>query len=201
MVFSDVGSTYLTHLIQWIDASKYLLLFIGAIVEGPILMVASGFLFRLGQLDFLPMYIALVSGDFCADMGWYGIGYFGARPFIFQYGKFFGITPERVEKIAGRFKKYQDKILIISKLTMGFGFALVTLVVAGILKVPFKKYVTLNLLGGFVWTALLVLVGFFFGNVYLLITPSLKIAFVCIAALIVFIAFKFGSRELAKMEI
>jgi membrane protein DedA with SNARE-associated domain len=165
------------NIVYWVDTSKYILLFIGCIIEGPVLMVASGFIFRLGGFEFWPMYYALVFGDFVADIGWYFVGRFGGRPVIVRWGHLFGITPESVERIQVRFNKYHEKILIISKLTMGFGFALVTLIVAGMLKVPFKRYAMLNLVGGFVWTGLLVLMGYFFGNIYSSITGSEKIVF------------------------
>lgn len=187
--------------IIWIGSSKYILLFFGTLIEGPVVMVMSGFLFRLGQFDFVPMYLMLVFGDFVADLGWYAVGYFGARPATYRYGKFLGITPEIVEKIERRFKKYQDRILIISKLTMGFGFALVTLVVAGMLKVSFKRYALLNFIGGFFWTLFLLIAGYFFGNIYLLITPTLKVEFLIIGTLVIFLMFRIANRRLKKIEI
>ena len=108
------GSYIAPNLIAWIQASKYILLFLGCIFEGPVVMVASGFLYRIGGFEFLPMYIALVTGDFVADMLWYCVGRFGARGFIFRYGAYFGITPQSIEKIQKRFEKYHDKILIIT---------------------------------------------------------------------------------------
>jgi membrane protein DedA with SNARE-associated domain len=147
------------------------------------------------------MYIALVSGDFVADIGWYCVGRFGGRPIVLKWGHRFGITLKSIEKIEERFKRYHDKILIISKLTMGFGFALVTLVVAGMLRVSFKKYAVLNLIGGFVWTAVLLLVGYFFGNIYASITGPEKIVFaICLFALAV-TAFKLANKYLITQNI
>jgi|SRR5579872_2043960 len=185
----------------WVDASKYFLLFFGCIVEGPILMMASGFLFRVGGFDFWPMYLCLVSGDFVADIGWYGLGRFGARHVVFKYGRHFGITPHAIAKIEKRFQKYHEKILIISKLTMGFGFALVVLVVAGMTHVPFKKYVALNLLGGFVWTAFLVTVGYFFGNVYALFTGPEKFVFAVSGFVLFILAIRLANWYLSTKEI
>jgi membrane protein DedA with SNARE-associated domain len=107
--------------LTWIHSSRYLLLFIGAIIEGPVLMVTAGFLLKLNQFNLVPMYFALIAGDFTADMGWYAVGYFGARPLIDKVGRFLNITPEIIAKIEARFKMYQDKILFISKITMGLG--------------------------------------------------------------------------------
>jgi membrane protein DedA with SNARE-associated domain len=177
-----------------------MILFVGCIFEGPVIMMASGFLFRLGEFSLIPMYFSLMLGDFTADLLWYCLGRFGTRAAIFKYGKIVNLTPEALEKIEKRFKKYHQKILIISKLTMGLGFAAVVLIVAGIFKVPFKNYVTLTAIGGFVWTAFLITVGYFFGNVYTLIPESAKIIFVVVALAGVITALIAGNKYLAKVE-
>lgn len=179
---------FFQNIILWVESSKYVLLFIGAIFEGPVVMMVSGFLYKLGQFDFLPMYIVLVSGDFTADVGWYCLGRFGPRSFILKYGHFIGITPFVLDKVENLFRQYHQKILIISKLTMGLGFSIVVLVVAGLSKIPFKNYATLNFLGGFVWTALLVTIGYFFGNIYEIISGPVKVLFI----IFIFIAFVLG---------
>ncbi|MCX6754222.1 MAG: hypothetical protein NTU81_00090, partial [Candidatus Nomurabacteria bacterium] len=99
---------FIQNTILWLESSKYILLFIGTIFEGPVIMMVSGFLYRLGQFDLLPMYIALVSGDFTADILWYCVGRFGTRNVLFKYGHFMGITPEILEKVENRFKHYHE---------------------------------------------------------------------------------------------
>jgi membrane-associated protein len=185
----------------FLNLSKYALVFVGCIVEGPIVMVTSGFFLRTGQFDLLPLYFSLVSGDFVADIGWYAVGRFGVRSTLNKIISFFKITPEILIKIEGRFKKHQDKILIISKLTMGFGFALATLIVAGMLRVSFKRYVYLNLIGGFIWTGFLVAIGFFLGNVYATLNSTLKIIFIIIVACVIMYGIRFINNYLKKKEI
>ena len=184
----------------WVDSSKYILLFIGTIIEGPVIMLASGFLYHLGQFDLVPMYLLLVFGDFITDIGWYCVGRFGTRSVIFKYGHYIGVTPEKLKMVEDRFNKYHQKILIISKLTMGFGFALVVLIVAGIFKIPFKNYVIINLIGGFFWTAFLITIGYFLGNIYSAIPESIKISFLIALILIIIIGFKFANKYLSTKE-
>ncbi|HEY4513225.1 MAG TPA: DedA family protein [Candidatus Paceibacterota bacterium] len=188
-------------ILPWIDSSKYILLFIGCIVEGPIVMMASGFLLHLGKFSLLPMYLVLVLGDFAADIIWYCLGRFGTRHTIFKYGHLIKLTPAVLEKIENRFMRYHQKILIISKLTMGLGFAMVVLVVAGIFKVPFKNYAVLNLIGGFVWTAFLVTIGYFFGNVYSAVPESAKIIFAFGVLILIIFGIRFANNYLTKIEI
>src|SRR4051812_33199865 len=112
------------QLLGFLSFSRYALVFVGCIVEGPIVMVTSGFLLRAAQFQLVPLYFTLMAGDFAADLGWYAVGRFGARKLINRFGHWFNITPEIITKIEKRFHTYQDKILFISKITMGFGFAL-----------------------------------------------------------------------------
>ena len=191
----------LQAILDFLSFSRYAVVFVLCIVEGPVVMITTGFLYRLGQFELVPLYFSLMAGDFVADLVWYVIGRFGARKLINRYGHFFNITPEIIDKIEKRFKTYQDKILFISKITMGFGFALATLLVAGLLHVPFKRYAILNFLGGFIWTAFLMIVGYFFGNVYSSIAGPLKIAFIPFAVIVVVFTLWAVNRYLVRTEI
>ncbi|MDE2311820.1 MAG: DedA family protein [Patescibacteria group bacterium] len=189
------------HLLDFLSFSRYALVFIGCIVEGPIVMITSGFLLRAAQFQLVPLYFSLMAGDFVADLGWYAVGRFGARSLINRFGHHLGITPQIIAKIQKRFHTYQDKILFISKITMGFGFALATLIVAGMLHVPFKRYVILNFFGGFIWTAFLLTVGYFFAHIYFMLIGPLKIAFIVVLIILVVYGLWAANRYLAKAEI
>jgi len=193
--------TFIEHISPFINSSKYLLVFILCIVEGPVVMITSGFLYKLGQFDILPLYVTLMAGDFVADIGWYAVGRYGAGPVVKRFGKFLNITPEIILKIEKRFKAYQNKILFISKITMGFGFALATLIVAGILRVDFKKYALLNAVGGFIWTAILLAVGYFFGNAYYAVARQYRAAFIVCAFMLVILSMWAINRYLVKTEL
>lgn len=190
-----------SQLLQFLSFSRYAIVFVGCIVEGPIVMITSGFLLRANQFNLVPLYFSLMGGDFVADLGWYAVGRFGARKILNRFGHFLNLTPEILQKIQKRFHTYQDKILFISKITMGFGFALATLVVAGMLHVPFKRYVLLNFLGGFIWTAFLLTVGYFFGNVYFLLARPLKIGFIVVAVIVVIYGLWAINRYFVQKEI
>ena len=177
---------------------KYIILFPLAIFEGPIIMVVSGFLYHLGYFPFLPLYLTLIIADLVGDFIWYGVGYHFGRPIILKHGKFFSITNELFDKIEAKFHNHQNKILFISKMTMGFGFAHATLITAGAVKVSFKKYVLLNFLGGFIWTGFLMMIGYFFGNLYTVIEGQFKIVSVIALIMIVLAAFYGFSRYMRQ---
>ncbi len=179
---------------------KYFIAFPLAIIEGPIVMVACGFLLRLGTFSFWPIYLVLMLGDLVADIVWYFVGFYGARKFVDRWGKYFSITEESVERLEKLFENHQNKILFLSKITMGFGFALATLIAAGMARVPLKKYIIFNFLGGFVWTALLMGAGYFFGHLYTMIDKSFKSAFV-LFLIVILVTALFGAGKYFKQNL
>ncbi len=185
---------FILPLLTFLEASRYFLLFGGSYLEGTVVMLAGGMLWHEGLVSFWPAYGALMLGDFLSDMMWYCIGYYAARPFIARWGHWFGVTPAIVEKITRRFHHYHMRILIISKLTMGFGLAVGTLMTAGMLRLSLTRYIVINVLGGIVWIFCIMLVGYYFGNVLQYIPEQLKIA----GGIAVVVGFFFGVRALSR---
>ena len=173
--------------LETISFYKYLLLIVLTPLQGPVVMMLSGIFLRLEVFEFWPAYFALMIGDLIGDTLWYGVGYYLGHPFIRKFGRFFSITEEHIKTLERLFKHYHNRILILSKVTMGFGFALVTLVAAGLSRVPFKKYILLNAVGQIFWTALLMGLGYFLGHLYTNV-DSLLGKFTTIAILVILFA-------------
>ncbi len=184
--------------LSWLLAYRYLIIFPLVIIEGPIVMLVCGFLIRLGGFDFLPTYLLLILGDLIGDVAYYYIGKHGARRLVDRFGTWFGIRMSDVERFETLFKAHDTKILFISKITMGFGFAMATLMAAGAAHVPFRKYILINLIGGFIWTAILITIGYFFGNIYLATSENFRIAVVVVAILCALTALYFFARYMRR---
>lgn len=185
--------------VSWLLTYRYLAIFPLAIIEGPILTVICGFLLHFGYFDFWPLFIVLVLGDLAGDIIWYAVGYFGARPLVRRYGHKVNLTEANMNHIEAAFKKHQNKTLLLSKMSMGMGFALVTLTTAGAIRVPLKNYIALNTLGGFFWTGLLMGIGYFFSNLYLIIDKGFRIAFLIMVGGILIAAF-LGFKQYVKNQ-
>jgi membrane-associated protein len=174
-------------------AIGYPAMFVGSFVEGPALMILVGFLLRLGYFSLAPAFLLLLAGDLVGDFMWYGIGRFALHRTIARIEKFFGVSGELFEKIQAIFKKHEGKILFGSKLTTGFGFAVFIVMAAGLVKMPLKKFSALVTFGGMIWTAGLMTIGFFFGNIYLQIAKEFRIVFLIIlAGIVLLVLYKFG---------
>ena len=170
----------------------------GIVIEGPILMVASGFLVLSGFFGLVPAFLVILAGDLLGDVIWYYIGYFFAEPFLRKYGKFFKISPELFEKAKKLFHENHTKILLISKITIGVGMALATLMAAGASHVPFKKYMLLNFIGELALVSILMSIGYFFGQMYVSISGAMKIYFIIgtfiIMSIVVYYLLRYAKR-------
>jgi membrane protein DedA with SNARE-associated domain len=175
----------------------YLIIILTACAEGPILSILGGVLIRLGYFPFVPIYIAVMLGDVLGDTAWYWVGRKFGHSFIKRFGKYVSISEERVHTVTKIFKKYPTRILIISKITNGFGLSLATLITAGMSRIPFIKYLAFNLIGQFVWSGMLIAVGYYFSHLYLQIDGIFgKIS--VIALLLVFVAMFLGFHNYIK---
>lgn len=190
----------LAQILSAVEASKYALLFLGSYFEGSAAMMAGGLLYRLGHVDFWPMYAALFMGDLLSDTMWYFIGYFGARTFLLKYGRFVNITPIILDKAEGKFREHHLRILVISKLTMGFGFATAILATAGMLRVSFVRFLTINILCGIVWVSFLIGIGYYFGNILASIPKNVQIIGALLVVVLFFTIIRLISMYLAKLE-
>lgn len=174
-------------------AYKYIILLPLATLEGPFVMMFSGSLIKLEYLSFWPAFVILMCGDLLADIWWYWVGRTWGERFIRRFGKFFGITMAEVEKVKTIFHLRKNTILFVSKVTMGFGFAIAVLLTAGMVRIPFKTYLLMNGLGQIVWTGLLVAVGFFFGNFYQSLNSMFEqMTFIAGACILMWLLFRFA---------
>lgn len=200
----DIFAEVLPLISQAFDAVgwfKYLLIFVGGIIEGPVLTVATGFLLRSGLFDLLPLFLALALGDLVGDAIWYYIGRRFAGPVLERHGRFLTLTPELYEKIKTKFHKHHSLILFASKLTMGFGIALGMLMTAGAARIPFRSYMFWNALGEVVYLAILLSIGYFMGDLYGSIEKGFKTIFVIASSAIVLGGLYLFSRYLRKRTI
>lgn len=184
----------LHQVVAALEASKYFLLFLGSFLEGSIVMMGGGVLWHLGKVDFWPMYFAVMGGDILSDLVWYCVGYFAARPLIIRWGYLVEATPLVLEKLERRFKRHQNYVLLASKLTMGFGLMIATLITAGMIRMSIWRYALINIGAGFLWIYFLVIIGYYFGNLFELIPGELQIGF----GVATIIGAYFGMKQISR---
>jgi membrane-associated protein len=187
----------LRNIILLLTAYKYLFLFPVAVVEGPIITVIAGFLSSLGVFNVFVAYGVLVAGDIAGDVAYYELGYYGRQRFVIRWGRFLGVTQERLEQLEKHFDKHSGKTLIIGKLSQGIGGAI--LLAAGMAKVPFRKLVLYDFLPTLPKTLILLLIGYYAGASYVEISSYFDYAAIgTIVAAVIFVVIYFVMRRLSR---
>lgn len=172
---------------------KYLILVPIAIVEGPIASVIAGFLVTLGFLNIFFVYVIIVLGDIIGDTALYYLGY-GGKTILNKYGSFLGITQERLEQAKRYFETKHQKAIILSKIIHGVGVA--GLVTAGILRIPYRRYIKSCITVTIPQSAILLLTGILFGHAYLQIGKYLDYfaatISIVVLAVVAFLFYRYG---------
>jgi len=173
--------------------SKYLALFPASVIAQPATALLAGVLIRVGYLEFLPSFVYIVAGALFGDIAWYVIGYFFGNRFAHRYGRFFGITKEHVDSVSGIFHRYDSRILVVSKVTNGFGLSIVTLFTAGLSRIPLWRFVVFNVIGEALWTGMLIGIGVFFSHLYVIVNNALgRVSIIGMFVLLVIIFIAIG---------
>jgi len=135
-----------------------------AVIEGPVVTVITGF---LSARDYFGWYWALcllVCGDVIGDVIYYWIGRTGAGPLARMSARF-GVRCVPGPELQRDLVQNAGKMLLIGKWTHSVGFLVLT--GSGMLRVPLKKFLLVNLLASIPKTAVLFGVGYFAGRDYL----------------------------------
>ncbi len=159
--------------------------------------IIGGFLVSLGYLNFFLAYLVLLFGDLVGDSLYYSIGRWGRNRFIERWGRYVGITAERLALMEAYFEKHGGKSLFFGKLTHAVGG--VILVAAGMAKVPFWKFIWYNFLATLPKALILMLIGFYFGQAYAQLNRYLDYtALVTVAVVVLLIILYLVVRKIGK---
>ncbi|ETI65930.1 DedA family protein [Neobacillus vireti] len=145
----------------------FLFLFFGIVgIPAP----EESLLFLIGVLSVhhrLSLELAMISsilGAFTGMLTAYSCGKYAGSPFIKKFGKYVGITSERMEKVS-------DKYTINARKTILLGFYLpglrqISPYFAGITNIPFQCFFLFSLMGTLLWVIPFILAGYFAGKVF-----------------------------------
>jgi len=100
--------------------------------------------------------IACTIGD---NIG-YWIGYRGGRPLLDRQRKIFRISELHLRRGEKFFAQYGSITVFFSRFV--FGMRIIAGPLAGVLKMPWKKFVLFNFLGAVLWVSVVASLGFFF---------------------------------------
>jgi membrane protein DedA with SNARE-associated domain len=168
---------------------KYILLFPIVVVEGPIVTVIAGFLVSMGAMNLLLAYFLVVIADVCGDVMFYYFGRIGRLEWVRRWGKYFGLTEDRVKKVEVLYKKHPGKTILFGKFSHVVSAPV--LIAAGISKMPLSLFIWWNFLGTLPKSLAFLMLGFYFGQAYTTINRYLNDFFIAGSILVIILAIIF----------
>jgi membrane protein DedA with SNARE-associated domain len=144
---------------------RYWILIPLSFAEGPIVAFFAGTLASLGYFNIYLLGIFFLARDLLVDLGCYYIGYFGGRTrWIKSLIARLGVTEEHLGEVRSLWHHHPGKTMFLSKLS--YGVAAGFIVVAGLVRMPLKKFLTYGALIAVAHYGLLLVLGYFFGNTF-----------------------------------
>ena len=125
-------------------------------------MIPAGYLAHKGEMN---LALAFISGTFGSLLGAifnYYLCYFFGREIVLKYGKFVGITHEKMDKFEAFFNKHGEISTFNSRLIPGIRQYIS--LPAGLAKMNIFRFCLFTTLGAGIWCAVLLEVGYFLGS-------------------------------------
>jgi membrane-associated protein len=162
---------YLAQIIQSVGIWTYLILFVTIFIEtglvvtpflpGDSLLFAAGAFAALGSLNVAALFVVLALAAVLGDTVNYWIGhYIGDKAFTTK-SRF--LKREYLDRTQAFYQKHGGKTIFLAR----FVPIIRTFApfVAGVGKMRYGYFISYNIFGGILWTALFIAAGYFFGNV------------------------------------
>jgi membrane-associated protein len=192
---------YLTQIINAVGGWTYLVLFVVIFIETGLVVTpflpGDSLLFAAGALSALPdsilhvhwMYLLMAIAAVLGDTANYWIGHFlGTKAFSSKSRLF---KKEYLDRTQAFYEKHGGKTIFLARfIPIIRTFAPF---VAGVGKMTYLHFITYNIVGGIVWTALFIYGGYFFGNL-----PFVQNHFSLIVIAIIFISILPAVYEVIK---
>jgi membrane-associated protein len=134
-----------------------------AIIEGPVVTILTGFLTAQGYFDWRWALCLLMCGDLIGDLLYYCLGRSVSTP-IARLGRFLGMSNVISDELRHGLTHNATRMLLIGKWTHSIGF--LVLVGSGMLRLPLRRFVRVNLLATVPKSAVLFGFGYFAGDYY-----------------------------------
>src|ERR1700693_3296164 len=188
---------YLTHYGYWAVGLALLLENAGLPVPGETILLLASFLayseHRLG----LP-YIILV-GICAATLGdnlGFALGSYGGRPLLERYQKTLRIRPNVIARGEELFARYGAATIFVARFIAGM--RIIAGPLAGVLRMPWRKFLLFNFLGAVLWVSAIASVGYLFGKHWDALVDLVQDANLVIAAVVIAGALLFWWRRSRK---
>ena len=160
--FLNVVAPYLEHYSYWAVLLLVMLEDFGIPVPGETILIAASIFAGAGRLNIVLVgvvgFLAAVIGD---NIG-FAIGHFGGRALALRWGRYVGLTEERLNKAENFFDHQGARIIVVARFIEGLRQA--NGIIAGITGMHWRRFLVFNAIGGALWVGTWVSLGYLAGN-------------------------------------
>jgi membrane-associated protein len=136
-------------------------LFLGFFLPGDTLLIAAGIYAKQGKLSIAAVILVAALAAIAGDSTAYYIGH-TLGPRVFRNKDSVLFRPEHVEKAEAFYEKYGPKTLLVAHFVPVV--RTMTPLLAGVGKMPYKRFVSFNATGDSIWAILVSLAGYYVGS-------------------------------------
>lgn len=159
----DVLRTALVHYGYWAVAVALLVENAGAPVPGETVLLLASFM-AYAERDLRLSWIIAV-GTIAATLGdnlGFALGYYGGRPLLERYQAVFRIQRRTLAQGESLFARFGAVTVFFARFI--FGMRIIAGPMAGVLRMPWRRFLLFNFLGAAVWVTTISSVGYLFGR-------------------------------------
>jgi len=155
--------TLIAHYGYWGVGTALLLENAGIPVPGETILLLASFL-AYSRHELKLSYIILI-GVCAATLGdnlGYALGYRGGRPLLDRYRNVFRVKTDTIQRGERLFEQYGAVTIFFARFI--FGLRVIAGPLAGVLRMPWKRFAVFNFLGALLWVTVISIVGYKFGK-------------------------------------
>jgi membrane protein DedA with SNARE-associated domain len=148
----------------------YLAVFVGILLEnlgvplpGETITIVGGFLAGSGELNYWFVLATAAMGAFIGGIGGYFVGNYGGWKTILAVAKIFRIQELQLEEIKTKFSENAVRAVFFGRFIPLI--RIFSSPMAGIVEMPFGKFIAVNLAGAVTWASVMTTLAFFVGRI------------------------------------
>jgi membrane protein DedA with SNARE-associated domain len=134
----------------------------GVPVPGETILLIAGYYASTGEFNIALVMIIAASGAVVGDNIGFAIGHHYGRGFLLRVGRFFFLTPKRLEHMENYFESHGNKTILVARFITGLR-VFAALLAGASRKMPWRVFVVYNMAGAILWSVVITTLGYLFG--------------------------------------
>src|SRR2546423_7404033 len=134
----------------------------GVPLPGETILLIAGYFAATGEFHLPLVMLIAATGAVVGDNIGFAIGHHYGRGVLLRFGRFVFLTPKRVRSMDQYFENHGNKTILVARFITGL--RVFAALFAGASKMPWRVFVVYNVAGAILWSVVISLLGYLFGQ-------------------------------------